>query len=357
MVSESLSRLDAYDFDLPAELIAERPAVPRDSARLLVVGSAVGGLAALEDRTVRDLPQLLSPGDVLVANDTRVVPARLEGQRGAAHIELTLHRRLGADRWLAFARPAKRLRVGDRIEFAGDLAASVAEKGEEGEVRLQFDRAGAALEEALERHGAMPLPPYIRRPEGPDARDRLDYQTLFARVPGAVAAPTAGLHFTPALIEALDRRGVARATLTLHVGAGTFRPIRVDDLAQHRMEPEPVELNEAAVAAIEAARATGGRVVAVGSTALRALEAATGTDGRLRPYHGETNLFIRPGYRFKIVDRLMTNFHLPRSTLFVLVAAFAGLGRMREAYAHAIRERYRFYSYGDCCLLDRAEGL
>lgn len=355
MPIDPLSRLESYDFELPACLIAERPASPRDAARLLTVGPILGDHPVLGDHGVRELPALLSPGDVLVVNDTRVIPARLVGRRGAARIEITLHRRVGPDRWRAFARPAKRLHPGEAIDFASDFHATVAEKGEDGEVLLRFDRPGAALDEALDRHGAVPLPPYIRRPKGPDARDRADYQTLFARAAGAVAAPTAGLHFTPALVEALDRRGVRLVTLTLHVGAGTFLPIRVDDLSLHRMEPEPAELGAEAVEAIESARASGGQVIAVGSTVLRALETATGPDGRLRPFLGETDLFIRPGYRFKIVDRLLTNFHLPRSTLFVLVAAFAGLERMRAAYAHAIGAGYRFYSYGDCCLLDRRD--
>jgi S-adenosylmethionine:tRNA ribosyltransferase-isomerase len=355
MPIDPLSRLESYDFELPAHLIAERPASPRDAARLLAVGPTLGDHPVFGDYSARDLPALLSPGDVLVVNDTRVIPARLVGRRGAARIEITLHRRAGPDRWRAFARPAKRLHPGEAIDFASDFQATVVEKGEDGEVLLRFDRTGAALDEALDRHGAVPLPSYIRRPEGPDARDRADYQTLFARAAGAVAAPTAGLHFTPALIAALDGRGIKRVTLTLHVGAGTFRPIRVDDLSLHWMEPEPAVLGAEAVETIESVRASGGRVVAVGSTVLRTLETAAGPDGRLRSFHGETDLFIRPGYRFKVVDRLLTNFHLPRSTLFVLVAAFAGLERMRAAYAHAIGTGYRFYSYGDCCLLDRQD--
>ena len=342
-----------FDFELPAALIAQHPVEPRDAARLLAVGS---GLA---DHRVSDLPSLLRPGDLLVFNDSKVLPSRLTGRRGEAKVEVTLHKAEGPveacpARWRAFARPAKRLRQDDRIVFAEDLQATVQAKGEAGEVTLAFDRSGPALAAALERLGVMPLPPYIKRgPEG-DSRDREDYQTLFARRPGAVAAPTAGLHFTSDLMAALEDRGIATAFVTLHVGAGTFLPVKTERAEEHRMHAETAILSSETVAAVEAARRAGGRVVAVGSTALRTLEARADESGRLAPGEAEVDLFILPGYRFKAVDMLITNFHLPRSTLFMLVAAFAGLERMQEAYAHAIAQGYRFYSYGDCCLLERA---
>jgi len=339
-------RVDAFDFALPADCIALRPARPRDSARLLVVAPD-----ALLDRRILDLPGLLRAGDVLVFNDTRVIPARLEGRRGAARIEVTLHRDLGAGRWRAFARPAKRLKPGQVVNFADDLAAAVEARGEGGEVTLAFGCAGAALCAALDRHGMMPLPPYIRRAHGPDKADRDDYQTMFAARPGAVAAPTAGLHFTPRLIAALEAAGIGHATVTLHVGAGTFLPVKAADTAGHRMHAEWGEIGAGAAAAVNRTRAGGGRVVAVGSTALRLLETAADAAGQARPFAGDTALFVTPGYRFRTVDALITNFHLPRSTLFMLVAAFAGLDRMHAAYAHAIAAGYRFYSYGDACLL------
>jgi S-adenosylmethionine:tRNA ribosyltransferase-isomerase len=338
-------KVDLFDFDLPSRFIADRPAVPRDAARLLEVGEA------LRDHTVRDLPNLLRPGDLLVLNDTRVIPARLFGRRGAAGIELTLHKAVDAARWRAFARPARKLRPGDTVEFDEGLAAEVMGKGEGGEVELAFNRAGAALMESLQQIGRMPLPPYIKRPDGADARDRADYQTIFAAHDGAVAAPTAGLHFTPALLEALDRRGVGRVTVTLHVGAGTFLPVKVDDTGDHVMHAETGIIEAKAVETINAARAAGGRIVAAGTTSLRLLESAAEPDGRIKPFSGDTNLFITPGYHFKAVDLLLTNFHLPRSTLFMLVSAFAGLDRMKAAYGHAKAAGYRFYSYGDCCLL------
>ncbi len=347
-------RTELFDFDLPAELIAQHPAEPRDAARLLVVGAD-----GFEDRRVCQLPDLLEPGDLLVLNDTRVIPARLVGRRGAATVEVTLHQPAdgaiapGQARWWAFARPGKRLRVGDRVTFGAGFAAEVAAKGEHGEVMLDFDDPGGTLLERLDVVGQMPLPPYIKRPPGGDPRDRLEYQTLFARRPGAVAAPTAALHFTPALMAALAARAIGHAFLTLHVGAGTFQPVKALDTADHRMHAERFELGPKTVAAIERARAAGRRVVAVGTTVLRALEAAA-LSGRLRPAAGETRLFITPGYRFRVADRLLTNFHLPRSTLFMLVAAFAGLERMQAAYAHAIAHRYRLYSYGDACLLTRS---
>ena len=338
-------RVDDFDFELPRERIAAHPVEPRDAARLLTVGEALG------DRHMLDLPQLLRPGDLLVVNDTRVIPARLTGQRGAARVEVTLHRDLGEGAWRAFAKGAKRLRPGDRLAFGDGFAAEVAEKHAEGDITLRFDRTGAALGAALQRFGSMPLPPYIKRAGGPEARDRGDYQTIFATRDGAVAAPTAGLHFTPRLLAALDAAGVARATVTLHVGAGTFLPVKVADTRDHRMHSEWGMVDAATAARIAAARAAGGRIVAVGTTSLRLLESAADERGRIAPFAGETELFITPGYRFRAVDLLLTNFHLPRSTLFMLVAAFAGLERMRAAYAHAIRERYRFFSYGDACLL------
>jgi S-adenosylmethionine:tRNA ribosyltransferase-isomerase len=342
-------RLADFDFDLPPEAIAQHPARPRDAARLLHVAAD-----RLDDRTVRDLPDLLAPGDILVSNDTRVIPARLEARRGEARIGITLDRPLADGSWQALARNAKRLHPGDVLAFEGaDLSATVEQRRPDGSVALRFDREGAAFAAALERAGALALPPYIARPEGPTADDVADYQTIFAEAEGAVAAPTAGLHFTPGLLAALDARGIARATVTLHVGVGTFLPVRVDDVTDHRMHAERGVVTAEAAAAVNRARAAGGRVVAVGSTSLRLLEAAADPAGRLHSFVGDTNIFILPGYGFRIVDRLMTNFHLPRSTLFMLVAAFAGLDRMREAYAHAIGTGYRFFSYGDASLLER----
>jgi S-adenosylmethionine:tRNA ribosyltransferase-isomerase len=303
---------------------------------------------------IRDLPELLAPGDLLVFNDTRVIPARLSGRRGAAAVELTLHKRESDRRWRAFARPAKRLKPGDRIALAEDFAAEVAEKGDAGEVTLAFDRGGPALLAALQLHGAMPLPPYMGRDA--DARDRADYQTLFAARDGAVAAPTAGLHFTPDLVGLCEARGIDRLTVTLHVGAGTFLPVKVDDTRDHVMHSEWGEISAAAATRINAARAKGGRIVAVGTTSLRLLESAATEAGEVRPFAAETDIFITPGYRFRAVDLLITNFHLPRSTLFMLVAAFAGLAPMKTAYAHAMQAGYRFYSYGDACLLHRSDG-
>ncbi|HLY56248.1 MAG TPA: tRNA preQ1(34) S-adenosylmethionine ribosyltransferase-isomerase QueA [Stellaceae bacterium] len=343
-------RVDLFDFDLPPALIAQRPAEPRDHARLLTV--TAGGL---EDRQILDLPGLLARGDLLVFNDTRVLPARLTGVRGAARISITLHRRVGGDCWRAFARPAKRLKPGDRIAFAPDFAATVSQRFDDGEVELVFDRGDGELLDALHAHGAMPLPPYIRGGVA-DERDRDDYQTLFARVQGAVAAPTAALHFTPALMNSLAERGIRTTTLTLHVGAGTFLPVKAEDTTGHRMHEEIGTLPVPAAAAIARARLEGGKVVAVGTTSLRLIETAADQDGTVRPFSGVTRLFVTPGYRFRAVDRLLTNFHLPRSTLFMLVAAFAGLERMKSAYGHAVAGKYRFYSYGDACLLDRIPG-
>jgi S-adenosylmethionine:tRNA ribosyltransferase-isomerase len=337
-----------FDFELPRERIADRPARPRDSARLLTVGAQLG------DHHVRDLPDLLRPGDLMVLNDTRVIPARLRGRRGEAKVEVTLHRRAGDGRWFAFARPAKRLRAGDRIDFGDGLAATVAEKGPEGEVLLDFGLADMPLLNALEQTGEMPLPPYIPRPEGARSDDRADYQTVYAERPGAVAAPTAGLHFTEGLFRALEDAGIGRVFLTLHVGAGTFLPVKTERIDDHRMHSEWGEISAAAAERINAARDAGGRIVAVGTTSLRLMESAADADGRLRPFEGETDIFITPGVPVRSADLLLTNFHLPRSTLFMLVCAFAGVERMKAAYAHAVRENYRFYSYGDACLLERA---
>ncbi|MDE2580598.1 MAG: tRNA preQ1(34) S-adenosylmethionine ribosyltransferase-isomerase QueA [Rhodospirillales bacterium] len=342
--------LSEFDFDLPPERIAQHPARPREAARLLSVG------AALADRQVRDLPALLAPGDILVSNDTRVIPAQLSARRGAARVGITLDRPLPDGTWHALARNARRLRAGDEIGFDGapDFRAVVRARADDGGVTLAFNRTGEAFAAALRQAGRLALPPYIDRPEGPTAEDAADYQTVFARTEGAVAAPTAGLHFTPALLAALDARGVKRATLTLHVGAGTFLPVREANVSAHRMHAEWGEIDSETADAVNAARAAGGRVVAVGTTSLRLLETAAAADGTLRPFAGETDLFILPGHRFRAVDRLLTNFHLPRSTLFMLVCAFAGTARMRAAYAHAVASGYRFYSYGDACLLELA---
>lgn len=346
--------LDDFDFDLPRKLIAQRPASPRDSARLLCVGRE------LEDRIVRDLPEILTPGDLLVVNDTRVLPARLAGRRlsdesEGARIEVTLHRDLGEGRWTAFARPGRKLKPGVRVAFAEKLEAEVTAKDERGEVTLAFDREGPGLTAAFESVGVMPLPPYIGRPREGLATDRGDYQTIFAQRSGAVAAPTAGLHFTDKLLRRLAARGVETVAVTLHVGGGTFLPIRVERLEDHRMHAEWGHISAEAAARINATRRAGGRIVAVGTTSLRLMESAVRPDGTIGRFEGETDIFLRPGHRFKTADLLLTNFHLPRSTLFILVAAFAGLERMRAAYAHAKSAGYRFYSYGDACLLTRED--
>ncbi|WP_293677144.1 tRNA preQ1(34) S-adenosylmethionine ribosyltransferase-isomerase QueA [uncultured Phenylobacterium sp.] len=356
-------RLADFDFHLPEDRIALRPADPRDSARLLVVEPG----ARFADLTVRDLPNQLRAGDVLVVNDTRVIPARLKGVRrrgeNVTAVEATLHRRLSGHVWTAFMRPGKRLATGDRIIFGeaddracflGALDATVREKGEGGEVTLAFDLAGPDLMAAIAERGVMPLPPYIAAKRTEDARDRDDYQTVYAREEGSVAAPTAGLHFTAELLDQLAAAGVTMERVTLHVGAGTFLPVKSEDLADHRMHPEWGEVDAATAGRLNAARAAGGRLVCVGTTSLRLLESAAGEDGAVRPFSGETAIFITPGYRFRVADGLMTNFHLPKSTLFMLVAAFAGLETMRAAYAHAIEAGYRFYSYGDASLLWRA---
>ena len=340
-------RVDFFDFDLPQELIALRPARPRDAARMLVVE---GRDAPFADMVVRDLPQLLRPGDVLVFNDTRVIPAQLDGRRGDARIGATLHKRIDLRRWQAFIRNAKRVKEGDRIEFANGVTAIAEKRHEDGSFTLAFE-GKEPVEVLLERAGRMPLPPYIAGKRQPDESDRQDYQTMFASEDGAVAAPTAALHFTPELIEALDAAGVKRETLTLHVGAGTFLPVKVADTDEHRMHAEWGRIDEATAARLNAARASGGRVIAVGTTSLRLLESAADEGGIIRPFAGDTAIFITPGYRFRAIDGLMTNFHLPKSTLFMLVSALMGRERMLAAYAHAIAEKYRFYSYGDSSLL------
>ncbi len=358
-------RTDLFDFHLPEALIALRPANPRDAARLLVV--AGDGRDALADKVMTDLPALLQPGDALVLNDTRVIPAALKGTRTrgevSAQVSVTLAERLDDARWQVLARPAKRLDVGDRIKFGesgnvcglGALDATVEAKGTEGQVMLAFDLSGAALHDSVEAFGAMPLPPYIAARRPADQQDRSDYQTMFAREEGAVAAPTAGLHFTDALMQALDARGVSRHFVTLHVGPGTFLPVRVDQTEGHKMHAEYGVISAEVAEALNAVKAKGGRIVAVGTTSLRLLESAAGEDGTLKPFLGETDIFITPGYRFRFIDQLLTNFHLPRSTLFMLVAAFSGLETMKRAYAHAVEEHYRFYSYGDACLLSPPE--
>jgi S-adenosylmethionine:tRNA ribosyltransferase-isomerase len=346
-----------FDFELPPERIALHPVSPRDSARMMVVRPG----EPLEDRRVTDLLELLRPGDVLVVNDTRVLPAELKGERvrdeARASVSFNLHRRVDSQTWRAFARPAKRLRVLDQLELGegGALRASVTGKGETGEVTLSFALAGAELDEAIKALGAMPLPPYIEAKRGVEERDKVDYQTVYAAVDGAVAAPTAGLHFTEKLLQDLSDRGVSVERVTLHVGAGTFLPVKAEDTADHVMHAEWGEITDASVHRLLEAKARGGRIVAVGTTSLRLLETAARATGTLAPFIGETDIFITPGFRFRAVDLLMTNFHLPRSTLFMLVSAFAGLDTMREAYAHAIANDYRFYSYGDASLLHRAE--
>ena len=369
-------RVDLFDFDLPPERIALRPAEPRDSARMLVVrpdrepsgsqqrDASPRACPPFEDRTIRDLPNFLRAGDVLVVNDTRVIPARLNGIRARgeniARIEATLIKREGSNLWRALGKPSKRLAAGDRIRFCessesmacflGHLDADVVERNE-GEVSLAFHLDGAALDDAIDRLGHMPLPPYIAARRADDDKDAHDYQTIFAREAGAVAAPTAGLHFTPDLLAGIEARGVAIHRVTLHVGAGTFLPVKVEDTDAHVMHSEWGSVSAETAAALNAARINGGRIVAVGTTALRILESATTEEGVVQPFSGDTSIFITPGYRFRAVDVLVTNFHLPRSTLFMLVSAFAGLDTIQAAYAYAIRQEYRFYSYGDACLL------
>jgi len=358
--------VDLFDFDLPEDRIALRPASPRDAARLLVVRPDAA--EPLEDRSIRDLVSLLRPGDALVLNDTRVIPSRLRGRRyrgaDSARIEIMLHKRESEDRWLAFARPAKKLSVGETVIFdaegasnaceLGRLQAEVLAKSEGGEVELRFSLTSAYLDEAIARLGELPLPPYIAGKRPADSADATDYQTAYAREDGAVAAPTAGLHFTPELFAALEAQGVSRHFVTLHVGAGTFLPVKAENTDDHRMHAEWGTVSAETAAALNAARVRGGRIICVGTTSLRLIESAAAEDGTIRPFSGDTAIFITPGYRFRAVDLLMTNFHLPRSTLFMLVSAFCGLDVMKRAYAHAISANYRFYSYGDGSLLFRA---
>ncbi len=334
-----------FDFELPAERIALRPASPRDSARLLVLEGD-----ATRDAAVSDLPDALRAGDLLLFNDTRVIPAQLEGLRGEAKIGATLHKREGPRRWRAFIRNAKRLRDGDTVDFGAGVTASAADRAEDGSFALNF-AGDEPVELLLARCGRMPLPPYIASKRELDARDAEDYQTMFAAEPGAVAAPTAALHFTPGLMAALEAAGIGHATLTLHVGAGTFLPVKAEDTDAHRMHAEWGRIDQATADRLNGVRAAGGRVIAVGTTSLRLIESATGEDGTIRPFEGDTAIFITPGYRFRGIDGLITNFHLPRSTLFMLVSALMGLERMQAAYAHAIARGYRFYSYGDASLL------
>src|ERR1700674_179926 len=354
-------RTSLFDYDLPPERIALRPVSPRDAARWLMVRPQ--GAPELEDRGVADLPLLLSPGDTLVLNDTKVIPARLAGRRlrgeADAKIEATLLTRTAPDSWTALAKPGKRLAVGDRLRFGnegricllGNLDATVEAKGEGGEVLLRFDFHGPVLDEAIEQVGEMPLPAYIAVRRPPDEQDRTDYQTLIAKVDGSVAAPTAGLHFTPELLQRLEAGGITTEHVTLHVGAGTFLPVKSEEIEGHKLHCGRGELSAATAAALTETRARGGRIVAVGTTVLRLLESAADEGGRVQPFSGETALFVTPGYKFRAVDVLITNFHLPRSTLFMLACAFSGFERMHRAYAHAIKAGYRFYSYGDACLL------
>jgi len=349
-------RVDQFDFDLPEDRIALRPVSPRDSARLLVVG-ADGTLAHAQ---VRDLPDFLRVGDALVLNDTKVIPARLRGVRMARadvattpKIEVTLHKRIAPDRFLAFAKPARKLEAGDRLLLGATIEATVVTRGGGGEVEMGFAIGGAELDAAIAEQGEIPLPPYIAGKRKPDARDTQDYQTIFAKDAVSVAAPTAGLHFTPELFSALNARGITRETVTLHVGAGTFLPVSAEDTTAHKMHAEWAHLPAATAERLNRVHAGNGRVVAVGTTSLRTLESAADAEGNMHAFTGETDIFITPGYRFRAVDVLLTNFHLPRSTLFMLVSAFSGLETMRAAYAEAIKESYRFYSYGDACLLFR----
>ncbi|WP_417836027.1 tRNA preQ1(34) S-adenosylmethionine ribosyltransferase-isomerase QueA [Thalassospira tepidiphila] len=345
-------KVDLFDFELPRDRIAEHPANPRDAARMLDLSGE-----GMQDRIVRELPDILRPGDLLISNDTRVIPARLFGKRGDAKVEVTLHKQEGLGTWVAFAKPAKKLRIGETFNVNDEFEAEVLAKKDGGEVTLRFNKTGADLIAALEKYGVMPLPPYIRREAGGDDQDKSDYQTIFAQKDGAVAAPTAGLHFTPELLANLDACGINRRTITLHVGAGTFLPVKVDDTDDHKMHAEWGSISKEIADLINETRANGGRVVAVGTTSLRLLESAAREDGVVEPFEAETDIFITPGYKFRAVDMLLTNFHLPRSTLFMLVSAFAGFDRMKAAYQHAIDNEYRFYSYGDCSLLECANKI
>lgn len=355
-------RTDAFDFDLPDELVALRPAERRDAARLLTVTPAASGTPHLSDTSIAALDDLLAPGDALVLNNTKVLAAFLKGVRirgeAQAAVSLNLFSRLDANRWTALAKPARRLKVGDRIHFTNEigteLQCTIDRVADGGFVEVCFEGDGGDLDGAIDAAGLMPLPHYIASKRTPDGQDRESYQTVFAEHAGAVAAPTAGLHFTPSLLKALEARGVSCLYVTLHVGGGTFLPVKVDDTQDHVMHAEWGEITKDTATRLNAVRAAGGRIVAVGTTSLRLLESAAASDGTLKPFRGETDIFITPGYRFKVVDRLLTNFHLPKSTLFMLVSAFSGLEAMKHAYTHAIGKRYRFYSYGDACLLDRA---
>ncbi len=351
-------RVDEFDFELPEKNIALRPAIPRDSARLLLVNG--GQVDEFENLTVSNLPGLLRKGDALIFNDTRVIPAQLQGTRDRngviAHLGVTLHLRTSGDTWHAFVRGSKKLAVGELVDFgAAGLKAIATEKRDAGEVVFQFNLSGPQLDAALVEAGEIPLPPYIASKRATDARDHKDYQTIYAAKDGAVAAPTAGLHFTPELFEALDRAGIERHAVTLHVGAGTFLPVKVDDTNDHKMHVESGTISAETAAALNRVRSNDGRLICVGTTSLRLLESAVEEDGTFVPWHGETDIFITPGFSFKAADALMTNFHLPRSTLFMLVSAFAGRETMRNAYQHAIDNEYRFYSYGDSSLLFPAE--
>ena len=347
-------RVDEFDFELPEDLIALRPVRPRDAARMLVIGPVPD---ALTDRGVKDLPEYLRPGDVLVFNDTRVIPARLFGTRtrgeATAKIEVLLHKREANDMWRAFVRPAKRLKLGEQVDFTHGLTAKVEERGQGGEILFRFSFSGAALDEAIAQAGNMPLPPYIASKRAVDEADLSDYQTTYADQPGAVAAPTAGLHFTSELLEAIKARGAITTRLTLHVGAGTFLPVSVDDTDMHKMHAEWGEITPEVASTINEAKAKGGRIVAIGTTSMRLLESASNEQGIVHPFHNDTDIFITPGKRIHAVDMLTTNFHLPRSTLFMLVSALRNTDEMKRAYAHAIAERYRFYSYGDTSLIFR----
>lgn len=352
-------RVDDFDFELPETLIALRPAIPRDVARLLVSKAGV-----LEDKIVTDLPGQLRAGDVLVFNDTRTLSAALKAHRpariaGAPDIpaDINLHQRIGADSWRVFGRPAKRLAIGETLHFGGALVGVITARGEGGDMTVQFDRSGPALDQAIALAGVMPLPPYIARKRPVDAQDNADYQTIYARAEGSVATPTAGLHFTQTLMAALGEAGIERRHVTLHVGAGTFLPVKVDELADHVMHAETYEVSDEAAAALNDAKAQGRRIIAVGTTSLRTLESVASDDGRIQPGAGDTSIFITPGYRFKAVDGLMTNFHLPKSTLLMLVASFIGYEAMRALYRHAIEQKYRFYSYGDASLLWKTDLL
>lgn len=343
-------KLDDFSFELPPGAIANQPASPRDSARLLELLPHT-----IQDRIIRELPDMLLPGDIMVFNNTKVIPARLFGRRGEAKVEVTLHKHCEGSTWRVFAKPAKRLRVGDCYHIADDFHAIVLDKTESGEVILQFNMTGDSFFAALTRYGEPPLPPYIDRKQGIKASDKECYQTIYAKHEGAVAAPTAGLHFTESVFQALEAKGVKKAFVTLHVGAGTFLPVKVENIHEHVMHKEYCYIDAETAAAINTAKAAGGRVIAVGTTSLRVLESVADEKGKLQPFQGETGIFITPGHKFRLVDMLMTNFHLPCSTLFMLVCAFAGMERMKEAYAHAIATGYRFYSYGDANLLYRAD--